>query len=525
MSHKKSVAAILLSTTVLGVPAHAESMKRLATVPLDAEVTGLFEVGSDLFFNIQHPNKEIGNEFAKAAVGVIANADWDAAAMEPTTEDADKKVVRSSLGDYQVLLQEGDEGIVGVIKSLAGEDLLVSNDPDFNAYVPTGDNEGYLFTNWENRPGGMSRAKIMRAEDGTWSVDTSDLIMIDFSAVDGTLVNCFGTLSPWGTPLTSEELYFDDTVDWNNPEYKYIDDNQVLANYLGEGKYPNPYDYGYIVEITDPAGAATPVKHMALGRFSHENAVVMPDNKTVYLSDDGSSVVFFKFVADAENDLSAGTLYAAKVTQEAGAQADAATTGFGIEWIELGHASNDEIAAWVAEYDGIDLEDHVPGETNYITDEEVAAFAAGEAADARVAFLESRRAAVALGATGEFNKMEGVNINYDAAKDGSVPFMYMAMSDVSKAMSDGEGAIDVAENVCGVVYEMELDANYDVSMMVPVVAGYGYDKDAEANACPMDSVANPDNILVRANGQVVIGEDSGNHENNVIWLWNRDSQS
>ena len=36
---------------------------------------------------------------------------------------------------------------------------------------PTGDNEGYLFTNWEDRPGGMSRVKVMRAEDGTYSVD------------------------------------------------------------------------------------------------------------------------------------------------------------------------------------------------------------------------------------------------------------------------------------------------------------------------------------------------------------------
>ncbi|PRY21743.1 hypothetical protein CLV78_10812 [Aliiruegeria haliotis] len=518
---KKSIAAALLVSSALTAPAHAETFKRIATVPLDAEITGLFEVGPDLFFNTQHPNKEIGNAFAKASVGVISNVNWDAEPLAPAATDEDKKVVRSSLGDFQILIQEGDEGIVGVIKSNAGEDLLVSNDPDFNAYVATGESEGYLFTNWENRPGGMSRVKVSRAGDGTWTADTSDLMMIDFSAVNGTWVNCFGTLSPWNTPLTSEELYFDDTVDWNNPEYKYHEDTQILASYLGDDKFPNPYDYGYIVEITEPAGTPVPVKHFTLGRFSHENAVVMPDNKTVYLSDDGTGVVFFKFVADVANDLSAGTLFAAKITQEAEAQADAATTRLKIEWVELAHGTNDEIAGWIRDYDGIGTADFKAGETNYISDEEIAAWAAGEAADNRVAFLESRRAAVAKGATGEFRKMEGVNINYGSAKDGSVPYMYMAMSSIGKTMSDGEGDIDLAENKCGVVYEMPLDASFDTNMMVPVVAGSGYEKEASPNACPLESVSNPDNLIVLADGAVVIGEDSGNHENNAMWLWKK----
>lgn len=516
---KKTLAAALLVSSALTAPAVAETFKRVATVPLDAEITGMFEVGPDLFFNTQHPNKEIGNEFAKASVGVISNVNWSADEIAAPTEEADKKVVKSTLGDFQILLQEGDDGVVGVIKSIAGEDLLVSNDPDFNAYVATGDNEGYLFTNWENRPGGMSRAKLMRAEDGAWSVDKADVKMIDFSAVKGTWVNCFGTLSPWGTPLTSEELYFDDTVDWNNPEYKYHADNQMLAKYLGE--YPNPYNYGYIVEITDPAGSAAPVKLFTLGRFSHENSVVMPDDKTVYLSDDGTNVVFYKFVADTAGDLSAGTLYAAKMTQDGEGQGDSATTGFKVEWIELAHGSNDEIAGWIADYDGIGTEDYKAGETSYITDEEVAAWAKGEAADNRVAFLESRRAAAAKGATAEFRKMEGVNINYEAAKDGSVPFMYMAMSEISKGMSDGEGDIDLVENKCGVVYEMKLDENFDVATMVPVVAGHGYNKDNSPNACPVESVSNPDNLIILADGSVVIGEDTGNHENNAMWLWKK----
>lgn len=519
----KKTIALLLAATAMTSAAQAESLVRVLTAPLGAEITGLYEQGDDLFANMQHPDKEIGGVYAKAVVGVIANVDWTASEHAAPTTDADKKVVTTSLGDYQILLSEGDNGTVGVISSIAGEELLVSNDPDFNGFIPTGDNTGYLFTNWENRPGGMSRAALTRGADGKWSTDAVE--MLDFSAVGGTWVNCFGTVSPWGTPLTSEELYFDNTADWNNAEYKYHADNLTLATYLGNDQYPNPYDYGYIVEITDPTASAAPVKMMALGRFSHENAVVMPDQKTVYLSDDGTGVVFFKFVADTAGDLSAGTLFGAKIIQDGESGAESAETALNIEWVELAHASNDEIAAWVADYDGIGLDAYKAGETNYISDAEIAAWAAGEAADDRVAFLESRKAAVAKGATGEFRKMEGVNINLDGAADGSVPFMYMAMSSIDKTMSDGEGAIQLAENKCGVVYEMELDANFDVNRMVPVVAGFGYNKDNAPNACPVDSVSNPDNLIVRKDGSVVIGEDTSNHENNALWIYTKGQQS
>ena len=511
---KHSLIAAILASTALTAPALAQDLTRIATVPVGGEITGLFLEGSDLFFNVQHPDDTLDTAFAKATVGVVANADFSGG-EHPVPEGDDMKVIKTSLGDYQILIQQGDFGVIGSITGKDGVEF-VSNDPDFNAFVSTGDTAGYLFTNWENRPGGMSRVKMSRAEDGTWTVDESDAKMLDFAAVQGTWVNCFGTLSPWGTPLTSEELYFDDTNDWNNPGYEYIDDVAGLEGYLGY--YPNPYRYGFIVEITDPAGAATPVKQVAMGRYSHENSVVMPDQKTVYLSDDGTNVVFFKFVADTAGDLSAGTLYAAKMTQRDPAGTAAGEAGFDVEWVELAHGTNGEIEGWIAEYDGIDQSAYVEGETSYITDAEVAAWAAGEAADNRVAFLESRKAAAAKGATAEFRKMEGVHMNATAIAAGH-PYVYMAMSEVAKGMSDTDGDVQVGENMCGVVYQMPIDDAYNITAMNPVVAGGAFDKDAEANACDVAGIANPDNVLILDNGDVVIGEDTGLHENNALWLW------
>ena len=511
----KTALAALLASSCLTSAALAQEIKRVATVPVGAEITGMFLHGDDLFFNVQHPADDIGTAFAKATVGVVSGARFDGDAAALPEGDA-RNVVATALGDYQILVQEGDFDRIGVIEGKGGV-IKTSNDPDFNGFIATGENEGYLFSNWEDRPGGMSRVKLTRGTDGAYSVDESDATMVDFSAVMGTWVNCFGTVSPWNTPLTSEELYFDDTSAWNDPGFEEHDDQEALASYLGT--FPNPYRYGYIVEITDPATNATPVKRVAMGRFSHENSVVMPDERTVYLSDDGTDVVFFKFVADTAGDLSSGTLFAARMTQDGAPGSDSATTGFDVEWIELAHASQADVEGWIAEYDGIGTDAFKDGETSYISDAEVAAWAEGAAVDDRVAFLESRKAAAARGATAEFRKMEGVNINLEAAKAGTVPFAYMAMSEVAKGMSDDAGDIQVTENKCGVVYQLSLDAGYDVTRMTPVVAGGPYDKNDEANACAVDAISSPDNIVVRNDGSVLIGEDTGYHENNAMWLW------
>ena len=111
-----------------------------------------------------------------------------------------------------------------------------------------------------------------------------------------------------------------------------------MGEYLG--KQATPYDYGYMVELfpdTDGGLSTAVQKQYAMGRFSHENAVIMPDRKTVYYGDDDADAIFFKFVADAPGDLSAGSLFAAKVNQME-------DESFSLEWIELGKGNNEVIA-------------------------------------------------------------------------------------------------------------------------------------------------------------------------------------
>ena len=372
---------------------------------------------------------------------------------------------------------------------------------------------------------------------GGWTVHEKE--NVDMRPVGGTWRNCFGTRSPWGTPLSAEELYYEDTAAWNGPEAG--PGVRKLSRYLDE--YPNPYRYGYIVEFQDPtAQSPTPVKHFTLGRCSHENAVVMPDEKTVYLSDDGTGTVFYKFVAATPGDLSAGTLYAAKATQTDGEAVD--EIGFDIEWLELASASNGQIEDWISAYDDVTDDDYRTGESSYITKTEIEEWAAGNAADDRVAFLESRKAAAAIGATAEFRKMEGVNIG-EGAKPGD--YLYLAMSAVTRSMADGQGDVATPRNKYGAVYRMRLDSAYDVHHMEPIITGGP--KANVCGGCPYDAtpdssdtcancsynptnedtasrrlstentVANPDNIVVLRDGRVVIGEDTSIHDNDMVWVY------
>lgn len=508
------------------------SLVRLATVALGAEITGMEKTANgEFFFNVQHPDDSLANGEGAAAVGAWTgvNVDELAADLEslPVPDGADKETTKVVEGAYQVLGREGDtmggdlpSGLGHILAADGVTEIKQSNDPDFNAFIPSNDDgsEGYLFTAWEDRPGGMTRLALSKADDGSWTVGTAS--NVDFSAVKGTMINCFGSVSPWGTPLTSEENYeAENAAAWNDASYSdgypNYADVQAIQTYLG-GTYPNPYDYGYIVEITDPTGTPTPVKHFTLGRSAHENAVVMPDQRTVYTTSDGTGQSFYKFVANTAGDLSAGTLYAAKVTQDD--SKDPAVAGFDLEWIMLGASNNAAIEALIDTYDGIDETAFVADSTNFVTQEAIDAYDPTTDAN-ELAFIETARVARALGASSEFDKMEGININYAGVESGEVPYMYVAMSDVRNMMVDTEGDIQLDPNRCGVVYRFTLGADYDTARMEPVVAGGEIDEEATVNQCPVGYIAQPDNVAVLNDGRVLIGEDTGNHENNMLWLW------
>ena len=322
-------------------------LKRFATVPAGAEVTGLhITADGTVFMNVQHPDDTNPAPFNMATIGVIkgyvAGDDFEGLPVPAEGEVADHVIVAA--GEYQVLGRVGDAfpgaasdaPVLGAIVAHDKTILDVCDNPDGNMFVPTADGKAILYSNLECGVGGVAKMWLERSASGDWSAVKGE--MVDFIPVNGTGNNCGASVTPWGTALTSEEYPADNEEDW-----QYWLEEQAAGLKALTGKAANPFDQGYAVELIHSESGTQIIKHYAMGRFSQEVGVVMPDSKTVYFGDDGTDRVMFKFVADTAGDLSAGTLYAAKVTQDG--------TTLNLEWLELGHGKDADILAGIRALD------------------------------------------------------------------------------------------------------------------------------------------------------------------------------
>lgn len=293
------------------------------------------------------------------------------AEKEPVVEEPSIKGVDPSKADavilapglaYEVLLRWGDP--------ISEKDTFGFNN-DFLCFVPTeGNNEGILWSNHEyidqrfiagsddyllksldqvnkemyNVGGSLVH---VRKEGESWKVvkdhpDNKRITghtMIPFNwdspvagatEAMGTLGNCSGGITPWGTILTCEENYdsfYGETVYRENGIYR------EASHYKWEKFHGNPPEhYGWVVEVDPKTGDAQ--KHVAIGRFAHECATMhkLDDGRmVVYSGDDSNDEFMYKFIGSEPNSMKEGTLYVANLENG--------------EWISLDYESNDQLKA------------------------------------------------------------------------------------------------------------------------------------------------------------------------------------
>ncbi len=191
---------------------------------------------------------------------------------------------------------------------------------DFIIYVPNNGSstDGWLFVNHETADsntilgdgGGVTTFRIVKSGN-TWT-PLSPYKHMDFSHLGLTRTNCAGGngILANGNVLTTEEFP-------PNSNLELFNNGAGIRDTTDFGGYKKYLNFGWMVECNVQGDTAIR-KIFQMGRFSHEAAQVMPDGRTVYLTDDFSGGCFFKFVANTFGDYSTGQLFAYKQVGNSG---------------------------------------------------------------------------------------------------------------------------------------------------------------------------------------------------------------
>lgn len=168
---------------------------------------------------------------------------------------------------------------------IGGELRIVRNHEITNSRVPVAGSAIGKNNHYDETAGGGTTTLVIDPK-------TREIIR-DFVSLSGTLVNCAGGRTPWGSWISCEETTLGQTV-------------RTDARGIKSGGFAKPH--GYCFDVPASANAAVaPVPLKAMGRYVHEAVSVDKKTGIVYLTEDMSpSAGFYRFLPNRKNHLAEG---------------------------------------------------------------------------------------------------------------------------------------------------------------------------------------------------------------------------
>lgn len=262
----------------------------------------------------------------------------------------------SGVGGFGPLLDDPEglialpEGFSYTIVSRWGETMddgfLVPSRHDGMGAFPGPDGTTLLVRNHEVGPGAdpdqsafgvdlalldrLDRGRVYDAGGGvpafggttTVQFDTATQTLVSHRlSLAGTLVNCAGGPTPWGSWVSCEEI----------------------TGAAGEGRFERAHGFNFEVPARLDALPVEPVPLRAMGRFVHEAVAVQPDSGIVYETEDLSDGLLYRFLPNVPGRLAEGGRLQALAVRDAPGLDTRNFDGRGIEpgvpmqveWIDL----------------------------------------------------------------------------------------------------------------------------------------------------------------------------------------------